>query len=75
MRKAGINPNLVNVNPAQSGGGVMQGGENLLSTEMQTAIQQALNEINNQVKMDENQKDRTVDILRTLSTAIILMAK
>lgn len=74
MRKAGINPNLLgSISPAQSGGGITQAtGTNLASTELNGIIQQTLNAINNEVKMSENQKDRTTDILRTLAMVLLL---
>lgn len=73
MRKAGINPNLVGINPAESGGGVMQtAGQSTLNTELNNIIQATLNQINNEVKMSENQKDRTADILRTLAMILLV---
>lgn len=76
MRKAGINPNLVGVSPAGSGGGITQAtGQNLISTEMSGAIQEAIAQINNTVKTDEKQKDRISDIIRTLAMYFILKKK
>ena len=73
MRKAGINPNLVNVSPAGSGGGITQAtGQGSMSTEMSGVIQEAIANINNTVKADENQKDRISDIIRTLAMYFIL---
>lgn len=73
MRKAGINPNLVGVSPAGSGGGITQAtGQGLVSTEMSGIIQEAIANINNTVKADENQKDRIADIIRTLAMYFIL---
>ena len=73
MRKAGINPNLVGVNPANSGGGIISAtGKSLISTEMSGIINQAIAEINNTVKANENQKDRISDIIRTLVMAMSL---
>ena len=73
MRKAGINPNLVGVNQANSGGGIINAtGQNLLSTEMSGIVNQAIAEINNTVKADENQKDRISDIIKTLAMFMLL---
>lgn len=73
MRKAGINPNLVGVNPANSGGGIIsETGQNLISTEMSGKVNQAIAEINNTIKADENQKDRISDIIKTLAMYFIL---
>lgn len=73
MRKAGINPNLVGVNPAASGGGITQAsGQSTINTELNNIVEETLNKINNEVKMDEGQKDRTSDILRTLVMALLL---
>ena len=76
MRKAGINPNLVGVSPAGSGGGITQAtGQGMISTEMSGAIQEAIAQINNTVKADENQKDRISDIIKTLAMYFILKKK
>lgn len=73
MRKAGVNPNLVGVNPASSGSGIISAtGQNLISTEMSGIVSQAIAEINNTVKANENQKDRITDIIRTLAMAMLL---
>ncbi len=73
MRKAGINPNLVGINPAASGGGITQaGGQSTINTELNNIVETTLNKINNEVKMDEGQKNRTSDILRTLVMALLL---
>lgn len=73
MRKAGINPNLVGVNPASSGEGIISAtGQNLISTEMSGIINTAIAEINNTVKANENQKDRISDIIKTLAMYMIL---
>ena len=73
MRKAGINPNLAGVNPASSGGGIIQAtGQQSLATEMSGIIQQAIAEINNTVKADENQKDRINDIIKSFAQVIAM---
>lgn len=73
MRKAGINPNLVGINPASSGGGIIQAsGQSTINTELNNIVEETLNKINNEVKMNEGQKDRTSDILRTLVMALLL---
>lgn len=76
MRKAGINPNLVGVSPAGSGGGISQAtGQSLITSEMSGIIQEAITNINNTVKADENQKDRISDIIKTLAMYFILKKK
>lgn len=73
MRKAGINPNLAGVSPAGSGGGITQAtGQGLISTEMSGIIQEAIAQINNTVKADENQKNRISDIIKTLAMYFII---
>lgn len=73
MRKAGINPNLVGINPANSGGGITQAtGQQSITTEMSGIIQQAIAEINNTVKADENQKDRINDIIKSFAQVIAM---
>lgn len=73
MRKAGINPNLAGLSPAGSGGGITQAtGQGLISTEMSGIIQEAIAQINNTVKADENQKNRISDIIKTLAMYFIL---
>lgn len=73
MRKAGINPNLVGVNPANSGGGIISAtGQNLINTEMSGIINTAIAEINNTVKANENQKDRINEIIKTLAMYMLL---
>lgn len=73
MRKAGINPNLTGINPASSGGGIINAtGQGLITTEMSGIINEAIAKINNTVKADENQKDRITDIIRTLAMTMLL---
>lgn len=76
MLKAGVNPNLLsNITGSASGGGIMNAtmpNTTLQTAELNAMIQSTLNEINNTVKMDENQKDRVNDILRTLLTFVIV---
>lgn len=73
MRKAGINPNLVGVNPANSGGGITQAtGQQSITTEMSGIVNQAIAEINNTVRADENQKDRISDIIKTFAQVLAM---
>lgn len=68
MRKAGINPNLVGINPANSGGGITQSSriEPTASAEINAITSELINAINNEVKIEENKKDRITDIIRTI---------
>ena len=73
MRKAGINPNLAGISPANSGGGITQAsGMQSITTEMSGIVSQAIAEINNSVKVNENQKDRITDIISNLAQMILL---
>lgn len=69
-RKAGINLNLLGINPAQSSGGITQASkmENVSSNEITSAIQMMINSINNNHEITENQKERNLDILKTIAT-------
>lgn len=73
MRKAGINPNLVGINPASSGGGITQAtGQQSLTTAMSGIIEQTIAEINNTVKANENQKDRINDIIKSFAQVLAM---
>lgn len=66
MQKAGINPNLMNVSAAASGGGITQAtGMNYepYQIEMDKYVALLEQEIDNAFKEDENAKDRFADIL------------
>ena len=67
MRKAGINPNLINVSPAQSGSGITQASkaQETTSQEINNAYQMILNAINNEKDIEENQKDRLNSLVTT----------
>lgn len=68
MRKAGINPNLLGINPANSGGGITQSSriEPTASAEISGLTSEIINAINNEIKIEENQKDRITDIIKTI---------
>ncbi len=66
MKKAGINPELLGVNPANSGGGIIQASRmdtSLLNTDLSGAYSEMIAQLNNEVKVDENQKDRILSIV------------
>lgn len=69
MRKAGINPNLINVQPAESGGGITQAtGMNmeLFKAEISKYLGILETELNNSFKGQENTKDRITDTFTTI---------
>lgn len=73
MLKAGINPNLVGITPAQSGGGITQAtGMNtgLLEEALNAETQKFMKLLEQDWKGDENSKDRVMDIV----TSIMQMA-
>ena len=78
MVKAGINPNLIPVNPAQSGGGVTaatgieQAG---YGTDVSAMIDLLSQEIENAFEGKENQKDRFNQILSSVLMALIFKSK
>ena len=66
MKKAGINPELLGVNPANSGGGIIQASRmdtSLLNTDLSGAYSELIAQLNNEVKVDEKQKDRILSIV------------
>lgn len=66
MKKAGINPELLGVNPASSGGGITSASRldnSLLNTDLSGAYSELVAQLNNNVKVDENQKDRILSIV------------
>lgn len=66
MKKAGINPELLGVNPANSGGGIIQASRkdtSLLNTDLSGAYSELIAKLNNEIKIDENQKDRILSIV------------
>lgn len=66
MKKAGINPELLGVSPASSGGGITSASRldnSLLNTDLSGAYSELIAQLNNNVKVDENQKDRILSIV------------
>lgn len=66
MKKAGINPELLGVQPANSGGGITSASRldnSLLNTDLSGAYSELIAQLNNEVKVDENQKDRILSIV------------
>ena len=64
MKKAGINPNLMSVQPAASGGGIMTASQmdnaqaSQYSEEMNRLLEEWKTELNNSTTIDENTKNR-----------------
>jgi hypothetical protein len=68
-RKAGINANLIDLNPAQSGGGISSASGmdyTLQQEEYDRETQKIIQAIANEFQMNENQKDRLSDLLGRL---------
>ena len=67
-RKAGINLNLMDIQPSNSGGGITQAtkAENLSKEELKSAVDIAVNSINNALNIQESEKDRAVNILQSI---------
>ena len=66
MKKAGINPELLGVQPASSGGGISSASRldnSLLNTDLSGVYSELIAQLNNEVKIDENQKDRILSIV------------
>lgn len=74
MRKAGINPNLMNVQAAASGGGITNATgleSGIYSAETNKIVTLIEQEIENAFKEDENAKDRITDLIGGLVKTII----
>lgn len=77
MRKAGVNPNLVNAGPAASGGGITQAtglDYSPWTAEINKQLALVEQEIENNFKGDENSKDRLTKGLTSLLQLFSLMA-
>lgn len=71
MRKAGIDPNLVGVSPAQAGGGITSATQKDLtrySTEMNIIMSLVMQQIENEFKADQATKDRIVNSINNALT-------
>lgn len=69
MKKAGVNPNLVDAGPAQSGGGISSASGmdyTMQQEEYDRETQKIIQAIANEFQMNENQKDRLTDLLDRL---------
>lgn len=69
MQKAGINPNLVAPQPSASGGGITNStgfDYNEFNTKYNANLQQLINEINNNVQIEENEKNRIIGLIENL---------
>lgn len=69
MKKSGINPNLVDAGPAQSGGGLSSASGmdyTMQQEEYDRETQKIIQAIANEFQMNENQKDRLTDLLGRL---------
>lgn len=78
MRKAGINPNLVNLVQSQSGGGIVQPTPkdySLWQTEINKTLQMLQMEIENNFKGDQNDKDRLVKTITSIMGLIAIGAR
>ena len=76
-RRAGINPNLVNIQPAQSGGGITQAtglDYSPWTAEINKQLALIEQEIDNNFKGDENSKDRLTKGLTSLLQLFTLFA-
>lgn len=65
MQRAGINPNLMNVTPAESGGGITSATEKDYTT-YEKAVEMLMQEIDNNFTASENEKDRLKDLVKTV---------
>lgn len=74
-RKAGINPNLMNIQPAASGGGITSATGLEYQTyqaEMKEFLTLIEQEIENEFKGDENKKDRWNQLFSSLIMALLI---
>lgn len=75
MQAAGINPNLMTVSPAASGGGITT-ATGINYTPWETVMKEQLTllqqEIDNNFKGDENAKDRLIDIIGKIANLYML---
>lgn len=59
MRKAGINPNLIGINPASSGGGITQtSGETNKNTLITQKFNEQLTKLTEELNLKDNEKER-----------------
>lgn len=76
MRKAGINPNLIGINPAESGGGITQASMpdmGMVTNQMNIDLKELQQIIDNNFKGDENEKDRLQSTLTSIISMIGMM--
>lgn len=72
MRKAGINPNLMNINPADSGGGITQAtglDMSTLSSRMTAMSNELIKILDREFNEDENLKDNITSLIGGLVNA------
>lgn len=69
---AGINPNLINLTPAASGGGITQASK-MDDSELTAMLEEALKYIEQEFKGDENSKDRWANAISTIATIAALL--
>lgn len=77
MRKAGINPNLVNASPAESGGGITNTtglDYTLYKGELEKALKELEIELEQSFKGEENTKDRIVNGFSTVLNLLGMFA-
>lgn len=77
MKKAGINPNLVGINPASSGGGITQAtrmDNTSTNEELNLLTQSIIKDISNEFEFKENEKDRFTDLLGGALNLLLMKA-
>lgn len=73
MRKAGINPNLLGVNPAESGGGITQAtipDMSVLTSEMKVSAEKLQQLIDQEFEGDQATKDRILDAFTSVLSSV-----
>lgn len=76
MRKAGINPNIFNIQPAQSGGGITQAtgiDTSMLSNQLKIDSEKLQQLIDQAFKEDENSKERFTEIFTSLLSTLAMV--
>jgi hypothetical protein len=74
-KKAGINPNLMNIEPAQSGGGITHATNidmSAITGQMDIDLKEMQQIIDNAFKEDENKKDRLNDLFGNIISALVM---
>ena len=76
MRKAGINPNLMNVTPSESGMVTSSTGMDFstVTTQMNNEMKELLESIDKNFSGNENEKDRIIDFITSLGQIAVMFA-